>query len=424
MTADVLVAVAAVCLACAAVPAVLFLVNLRLFRPPPVPGRDPGPVSVLIPARDEEAAIEGAVRAALASRGVEVEVVVLDDGSTDRTAEIVRALAAADPRVRLESAPPLPAGWNGKQHACWQLARLARHRVLCFVDADVRLAPDAVARAAGLLRDPGCGTEGCGLVSGFPRQATESWLERLAIPLIHFVLLGFLPLGWMRRSLSPAFGAGCGQWMVADRDDYLRAGGHAAIRATLHDGLRLPRAFRAAGIRTDLFDATGLAVCRMYRDAAGVWNGLAKNAGEGLGAPAAIVPWTLLLGLGQVAPPVLLAVALAAPAAAGIGPLVAPVAAAATALAYLPRLVAVWRLRQPLSGALAHPAGVAVLLAIQWHALVRRALGRPSSWKGRRYLSTATPPPPAPPAVEETASHARMVRPPGGLPGIAQPESE
>ena len=96
----------------------------------------------------------------------------------------------------------------------------------------------------------------------------------------------------MRRSRHPAYGAGCGQLFLARREAYETAGGHAAIRATLHDGVKLPRAFRAAGLRTDLFDATDVASCRMYRNAGEVWRGLAKNATEGLAAPGKIVPAT------------------------------------------------------------------------------------------------------------------------------------
>ena len=233
---------------------------------------------------------------------MEIEVIVLDDHSADRTAAIVREIAARDPRVRLETAPPLPAGWNGKVHACSVLAGLARHPLLLFVDADVRLAPDGAARAAAFLA-----ASGADLASGVPRQETVTFLERLLIPLIHFVLLGFLPMARMRRSLHPAYGVGCGQLFLARREAYEKAGGHAAIRASIHDGVDLPRAFRRAGLATDLFDATDIASCRMYRDAGEVWRGLGKNATQGLAAPGKIVPATVLLLAGQVMPPVLLA---------------------------------------------------------------------------------------------------------------------
>lgn len=113
---------------CALTPAVLFCVNLRRYRLPQAAGdlRLPA-ISVLIPARNEEGGIEAAVASVLASVGVEFEVVVMDDASTDCTATIVTAMARSDARVRLVHAPPSPAGWIGKQHACWMLAHEARH---------------------------------------------------------------------------------------------------------------------------------------------------------------------------------------------------------------------------------------------------------------------------------------------------------
>ena len=149
----------------------------------------------------------------------------------------------------------------------------------------------------------------------------------------------------------------------------------------MHDGLTLPRAFRKAGFRTDLFDATPLAQCRMYHGPGEVWNGLTKNAIEGIAAPTRIVPFTLMLLGGQVMPFILLPTALielqASPNAA--------LCAIAVGLAYLPRLLGVWRFRQSLLGALLHPVGVSVLVAAQWVALARWVRGRPASWKGRPY---------------------------------------
>ena len=367
--------------ALALVPAGLFFANLRAFRrAPDTAGGPVKPVSVLIPARDEAHSIAACVGAALASRGVSLEVVVLDDHSTDGTSHVVREIAELDSRVRLEKAPPLPGGWCGKQHACHVLSRLARHDLLLFIDADVRLSPDAGARAVASLD-----SSGVALVSGFPRQETGSLLEKLLIPLIHVVLLGYLPIHMMRRRpTDPAFGAGCGQFFLARRAEYEKTGGHAAIRASMHDGLTLPRAFRAAGLATDLFDAADTATCRMYRGNVACWNGLAKNATEGMASPAAILPWTALLLGGHVLPAVLLL-------SASVGWVEALPGYAASALVaavgatYAARAAGVLRFGHPLLGALLHPLGVLLLVAVQWSALLRRFAGRPAAWKGRSY---------------------------------------
>jgi hypothetical protein len=345
------------------------------------PGEDAVPppgtaVSILVPARDEAGVVERTVRAALASRGVVVEVVVLDDGSTDATPEIVRGIARRDARVRLVEGRPLPSGWAGKQHACSQLAEAASHEVLVFVDADIVLVPDAAARAAALLLlEPDLG-----LVSGFPRQRAETLGERLVVPWIHLLLLGYLPMAAMRQSRSVAFGAGCGQWMVARRDAYRAAGGHGADPLSRHDGLALPRAFRRAGWRTDLFDGSTLAACRMYDGFAAVWRGFGKSAGEGMATPRGLPVWTLLLGLGHVVPWVLLAVA------AGTASSALAVPAALGVVAGLAFHVAVARrVGGSPGGAVLHPLGALLVLAIQWAALLRHLRGRPSRWKGRAY---------------------------------------
>src|SRR5665213_3045660 len=119
----ILITIAGVLLVCAAVPATLFVVNLRRYCAPRVETASGLRIAVLIPARDEERNILACVESVLASRGVEIEVLVLDDASTDRTAAIVREIALGDARVRLVATQSLPAGWNGKQRACWLLAQ-------------------------------------------------------------------------------------------------------------------------------------------------------------------------------------------------------------------------------------------------------------------------------------------------------------
>lgn len=360
----------------AALPAALTLLNLRAFCRAPDAGQSRS-VSVLVPARNEAAAISRLVRDVLASRDVDLELVVLDDESTDGTGDIVVRLAAEDPRVRLVRGVPLPPGWCGKQHACALLADHARHDTLLFLDVDVSLAPEAIARGVAFLD-----ASRADLVSGFPRQQTGSLLEWLLLPLIHFVLLGFLPIERSRATNSIGMAAGCGQWFITRREAYRLAGGHAAIRASLHDGVMLPRAYRRAGLRTDIFDASDIAACRMYTRSIDVWKGLAKNATEGIGSPATIVPFTILLAGGSILPLILLGIGLATgwrcwPAWAVVA------MATAIGLSYLPRIMAVGRFGQSLSSAVAHPLGVAVFLVIQWIALVRRGLGLKTSWRGR-----------------------------------------
>ncbi len=363
-------------------PAVLFCANLRKYVAPPAwsPDASPTRVSVLIPARDEELSIEAALRSVLASSGAIVEVIVMNDGSTDRTAAIVETLRADDLRVQLRDAPPLPRGWNGKQHACWALAHAAQNDILCFVDADVRLEPEAIARMSAFLD-----SSNAALVSGFPRQITSTTLEWVLLPLIHFVLLGFLPLDRMRAGTDPSFAAGCGQFLMVRREAYFASGGHAAIRETMHDGLRLPKLFRQHGYRTDLADLTAFARCRMYTTAGQVWQGLAKNAIEGLGAPARIVPITVLLLLGQVIPFALAGWLLLSHAHVRTGLLICAVIASLAA--WLPRVLASVRFCQPMQSALLHPVGIVLLLAIQWYALGRKLLGGTVSWRNRAYAN-------------------------------------
>lgn len=366
-------------LALAALPTLLTAVNLVAYRAPRrLPeidnGEAPPRVAILIPARNEAARITRAVKAARKSRGVDAEVVVMDDHSTDETAAIVRELAEGDPNIRLEQAPPLPRGWAGKSNACQALADRTTAPWMVFVDADVEIAPDGVARAVDFLR-----RSEAGLVSGFPRQKTGTLVERLLIPLMYLVLLGYLPLPAMRRSVSPAFAAGCGQLMVARRSAYEKSGGYSAARATFADGLKLPRAFRRAGSRTDLFDATTIASCRMYEGAREVFRGLAKNAHEGMASPIGVWVWSTLLLGGHVLPFALIGLG----AATGAYPGWLATSVVAGALALGTRLALALRFRQSLIGALLHPLGVLLLVAIQWYAWWLQRAGRQVAWKGR-----------------------------------------
>jgi hypothetical protein len=350
----------------AALPAGIGAANLWRLRSPR--GTPPGPalVSILIPARNEAAQIGDCIRAALASRDVAFEVLVMDDGSQDDTAAIVLALAEEDPRVQLWSAPPLPPGWTGKVHACHCLAQVARGTHFLFLDADVRLEPQAAAALAAHAED-----YDLSLVSGVPRQRMLSFGEAVTVPAINLLLLGYLPGGGRAATWRPELAAACGQLVLVQALPYRAVGGHGAEPGILHDALALARRLRRGGYRTEVIGAARLAQCRMYDGLASAWAGFAKNAREGMATPRGLPVWTVLLAGGHLLPWLLLP---------GLPALLAIL------LSLGLRGAIAWRNREPWWVVPLLPLTVLVALAIQWAALLR--LAKPS-WKGRAYGGSA-----------------------------------
>jgi len=286
----------------AAAGAVHAAVNARLLhRPPAAPDAVARRVSVLLPLRDEAHRVAPCLRALLAQTGVPgLEIVVLDDRSTDGTAEVVRALAGDDPRVRLVAGIEPPPGWLGKPHACHQLAGHADPDidVLIFLDADVVLAPHAVAASVALL-DATC----LDLISPYPRQAAAG-PERLVQPLLQWSWLTFLPLRLAERSARPSLAAANGQLLVVRRAAYRRAGGHAAVRDAVIDDVALLRAVKRAGGRGGVADGTDLAECRMYDGWAELRDGYCKSLWSAFGSPAGAAATVGVLGALYVLPAV------------------------------------------------------------------------------------------------------------------------
>jgi hypothetical protein len=232
----------------------------------------------------------------------------------------------------------------------------------------VRLAPGAAAAIAGHAA-----ASGSRLVSAVPRQVMRSLGELLTVPMINFLLLGYLPIGFMRLSRDPGLGAACGQLLLAEREAYRQVGGHAAIRHLLHDGIQLARLFRRNGFLTDLLAGDGLASCRMYHRFADAWAGFAKNAHEGMATPVALPIWTALLLGGHVLPFVLVV----------LEPTLVTVSAALLALGT--RTAITVSTRESRLAIALHPITVFTGLLIQWSCLLRIRTKRQAGWKGRLY---------------------------------------
>ena len=348
--------------------------NLHRLRTPPTDPPVAGErVSVLVPARDEAARIGPCITALLASEQLrDVEVIVLNDGSTDGTADVVRLAAQGDPRLHVidGGAGPVPDGWLGKTWACARLARAATGSVLVFVDADVVVAPRGIAASIALMR-----RAGLDLVSPYPRQEADGPLPRLVQPLLQWSWATLLPLGPAETSPRESLVAANGQLLVVDTRAYAASGGHDAVRGDVLDDVALLRAVKRSGGRGVVVDGTDVASCRMYDDAASLVEGYTKSLWSAFGSPAGATGVVALLSWLYVVPPVA-AVAGPTPRARRWG--VVGYAAGVAGRALVARRTGA-RLVPDVA---AHPVSVAVLGALVTESWRRHRAGT-TTWRGR-----------------------------------------
>ncbi|WP_067655830.1 glycosyltransferase [Nocardia harenae] len=276
--------------------------NLLTVRRLPPPGAAVlEPVTVCIPARDEVTLLPRLVTDLRAQTGVpRLRVLILDDASTDGTEEAARRAAKGDPRITvLRSDREPPPGWTGKAAACARLAELADTPVLVFLDADVRLAPGAIAAAVTALR-----ADGLGLLSPWPHQLAGSCYEALLQPLLVWSWASTLPVRFAERGLRTSTALGCGQFLVMDAAAYRAAGGHEVVAASATEDIDLARALRRAGHRTAVAAAGPHARTRMYRDAAALDAGYTRWLWSAYGgSPAAALAVGALTTLTYTVPP-------------------------------------------------------------------------------------------------------------------------
>jgi glycosyltransferase involved in cell wall biosynthesis len=365
--------VAAGALAAAAVTAHT-LYNLRATRrvlPRQVRIREP--VSILIPARNEADRIAPTLHRVLAQEGLDdVEVCVLDDGSTDTTAQIVTAIANDDQRLRLVSGgnDPVPPGWLGKTWACHRLAHTARGSVLVFIDADVHLEPWAIAATVADMR-----SGDLALLSPYPRQIAVGITERLTQPLVVWLWLAHLPIRLAETRPYPSLAAANGQFIVVDAHAYRVSGGHRAVADEVIEDVALLRSLKRHGFRGIPADGSAISECRMYEGAEQVYRGYEKSLwaafGSDIGAIAVVIA---MLGT-YVVPPVCAVVSRDRPTRAwGLLGYLAGVAGRV--------LIARQTGERVLPDSLAHPASIAALCGLTVASIVARHRGT-LSWRGR-----------------------------------------
>ncbi|MBN1992745.1 MAG: glycosyltransferase [Anaerolineae bacterium] len=253
-------------------------------------------VSILVPARNEANVINGTVRRLLAQTYPHFDILLLDDNSTDDTAVIARAAAGDDPRLIVLNGDPLPTGWLGKNWACHQLAQAAQGDLLIFTDADVIWSPDALTGLVAKMEQ-----SGANLLTVWPTQITVTWGERLVVPLMALVILGYLPLPLVNKTRWASFAAANGQLLAFRHEAYNAVGGHQAVRNETVEDIVLARRVKQRGLRLWMADGAGVISCRMYQNWPEVRDGYAKNIIAGYGnsvfrlAAATVFHWLIFL---------------------------------------------------------------------------------------------------------------------------------
>jgi chlorobactene glucosyltransferase len=350
---------------------------------------DPAPLaSVIVPARNEARNIGDCLRAILASTYPALEVIVVDDHSTDATRAIAEDVAASDPRVHVVANPDLPPGWFGKQWACQNGADRARGDILVFVDADTRLGPELITRSVnGMLR------RHADLYTVAGRQEMHTFWEKLIQPQI-FAVLASRYGGTESVNASPfvADKIANGQYLMIRHSAYDALDGHALVKHHVAEDLMLAQRYFAAGRKTVMILGRNHLSTRMYtslRELVGGWGKNIFAAGRDavpFGRLGRIMfPITLPLpGLMQLVPVVALVLALAGVLGTG-----ALVWSAVSTAAMLVAWAGVYRFddENPLY-ALAFPLGAAAYLYIVFRATLR---GSTVAWKGREYRSGSIP---------------------------------
>jgi glycosyltransferase involved in cell wall biosynthesis len=238
-------------------------------------------ISVIVPARNEEASLAACLDSLVAERGVDFEIIVVDDHSTDRTREIAQSF----PGVNRIEAGPLPDGWTGKNNAVATGARAARGEWLLFTDADTVHLPGSLARSLHEAK-----RHAAALLSYSPQQIVKSFWEKAVMPVIFAELASCYRPSDVSDPTSPAAAAN-GQYLLIAREAYDAVGGHAAIAGNLLEDVALARAVKQSGRKIHFRYAADAVNTRMYRSWPQLREGWTKNLALLFPSPALLAMW-------------------------------------------------------------------------------------------------------------------------------------
>jgi chlorobactene glucosyltransferase len=350
-----------------------------------IPLENPPLVSVIVPARNEAHNIARCVSSILSATYPNLELIVVDDGSTDGTAQIAREAIEGDPRACVITCPPLPEGWFGKQWACATGAKVARGSVLQFTDADTVHGSDLVTRSTNAMRHARAQ-----LFSVAGRQELGGFWEKVIQPQVFTVLaMRYGGTESVTEATSVSHKIANGQCIFVTHDSYNSIGGHGSVRTSAAEDLMLAQKFFAARKRVVLMLGVNQLSTRMYASLREIVSGWRKNVfAAGLDSVPfgrvgrTMFPLFLLLPpLMELLPPLAFTLAAFGVAAGDTLLLWAAISTAATLIWWI---VVYATIRESPLYALLYPLGALMMLYIFISAVIR---GRRVSWKGRTYIS-------------------------------------
>jgi chlorobactene glucosyltransferase len=364
---------------------IIFLINLvlnlRSLKSPRTDSKVPDSkplISVLVPARNEESNIRTCLESLQKQDYPNFEIVVLDDNSEDHTAEIVREMAAEDSRVRLVSGEPLPEGWAGKPHACQQLAGHARGSWFLFVDADTNHASYMLRGVIALAHEMKTS-----LLSGFPRQLASSLPQKMVVPLIYFVILGWAPLWWIHRSKTPLASVAIGQFLLFSRQEYWRIGGHEVVKNRILEDIWMGIEVAKRGGRHLAVDLSSVVSCEMYPTPGAMLHGLVRCIYSVMAmSPLILLVCMVIAGFAYIGPFYWLWDGFIVNAAPFVWQ---TLIVTQLAILFFMRLLVDTRFKEPTISTWLHPFGITYLVVLVVYSIWRWVIGAGVSWKERAY---------------------------------------
>jgi len=303
---------------------------------------------------------------------------VLDDSSEDATAVVVKRMANDDSRVQLIKGEPLPAGWAGKPHACLQAAKQAKGDWLLFTDADTIHSSDMLRRTVALAIETRVA-----LLSGFPRQSTGSLSQKIAIPMIYFIILSLAPLWWLHRPSKPVASVAIGQFLLFSSKAYWDIGGHEVVKNRITEDIYLGAEIAKYGGRHLAVDLSDLVSCHMYDSFGAVWDGLTRALYAISSISLAALAGLLLIGyIGFLAPFFWLwKIAFAS----AFLPVWSPLVILQVALLFIMRRWVDSRFKESVLSTVLFPLGITFIIAVVLNGMARQLSGTGVSWKKRVY---------------------------------------